>query len=92
VEQLTSHAMDDMMLLMNQSTERERTVERMKHYPNNEKLTDAAIHSRQMSSIRVTRHRRYCDCRWCTSGPRRDGSLLIENFRYASTPTVTRIA
>ena len=35
------------------------------------------VEARQIASRRVTKHRRECDCAWCTSGPRRSVELLV---------------
>ena len=62
----------------------------MKKLTLNETL--AEMNARQLASHPVTvSPRTDCDCRWCTTSPRRDGSLLVDRFHYASIPTVTRI-
>ena len=89
--------MDDMMLLMNdeRQTKGGETMTPSSHrndlFPTTKGMTNLAVDRRQAASARVTVRRRDCDCLSCTSAPRSDAALLVENFHYASTPTVTQL-
>jgi hypothetical protein len=93
--------MDDMMLLMNDEGQTKGGAQMTDFfssstmlndlYPTTKGMTNLAVDRRQAASRRVTVRRRDCDCLSCTSAPRSDAALLVENFHYASTPTVTQL-
>jgi len=52
-------------------------------------MSDVQVEERQRESRRTTRESRECDCRWCSTGPRRAPRLLVKRFNYAPIPTVS---